>query len=265
MDDRTPGGAVRLQGRSAPGHRRGDEMFRTIRRAGGARHHRPWRGGRRRTEAAARPCGRCRAPTAPSILVGRHRVEGSGLVDHLVAGEAVVVARRCEQEAPDAGHGSPRRPANACPVIDVVSDFRVEVAQRIVRQRRKVGLRRRSPRGGSTLRSRTSLRMLGTAAIAATALKGAALSRGRCHNPSPRDPPSSSIGTMTVPMYPRSPRLLELSSVALPSDSIRTLPAGSGRNAVTLISRRNILFLRRRSRQTARCFPRARCARYTGS
>ena len=69
---------------------------------------------------------------------GVDRSQGRRLVEHRAARGAVVAARRREQEPADPGVAGEAGQADAGEVVDVVGQGRVEVAERIVRQRGQV-------------------------------------------------------------------------------------------------------------------------------
>ena len=72
------------------------------------------------------------------IAVRRHRVQRAGLVDHVIARQAVIAARRGKQKALDPGILRKLGHMHAAAMIDGVSDIGVEIAERVVGQRCEV-------------------------------------------------------------------------------------------------------------------------------
>ena len=70
--------------------------------------------------------------------VRRDRVEGGGLVQQIVAASAVVAAGRREQEPLGAGVAGEPGELDRGPLVDVVGELGIEVAEWIVRQRGEV-------------------------------------------------------------------------------------------------------------------------------
>jgi len=98
--------------------------------------------------------------------VGGQWIECRGFGQCLGACRTVHAARRRQDKPP--GHppdGLPR-PASPNPLIDIVGPVGVEVAQRIIAQRRQVKRPRRSRRRSDAWTSRTSLRIVSTSGMA---------------------------------------------------------------------------------------------------
>ncbi len=70
--------------------------------------------------------------------VWRHRIEASGLIYQVFTGCPVDTARRGEDESGDTRLPGRRRKPNRGTIVDLVGQFRVKVAQRIVRQASQV-------------------------------------------------------------------------------------------------------------------------------
>ena len=92
----------------------------------------------RRAERIVRQLGQRQLGADLGFAVRCDRVEGAGLVDHGLAGGAVVRARRGEDEPLHAGRLRRARYAHRALEVDVVSCFGAEIPERVVRQRRQV-------------------------------------------------------------------------------------------------------------------------------
>ena len=70
--------------------------------------------------------------------IGRDRVQLARLLDHLIAGKAVIAARGGEQEALDLGCLGDAGEMHAAAVVDAVGRVRIEIAERVVGQSREM-------------------------------------------------------------------------------------------------------------------------------
>ena len=139
MHDRAPGRAVRLQIDQPLRHCPGDKIVQHDVEAHARRDAVSRRGPQEhRTEAVAGERGDIALRPDFRLAIRRHRVERAGLVDHLLAGFAVIRAGRRHYEARHARLLRHPCQMDAAAVIDAEGDVRIDVAQGIVRQRREV-------------------------------------------------------------------------------------------------------------------------------
>ena len=121
MHDRPPRRSVRLEIDEPRGDRPGDKIVENDVEADARRQA---VGGRRaqidRAEAVAGERGDVALGPDLGVAIGRDRVQRAGLVDHVIAGQAVIAARRGEQEALDPGLLGEPGEMHAGAVIDAV-------------------------------------------------------------------------------------------------------------------------------------------------
>jgi len=139
VDDGPPGGAVALDVdaalRISPGHEVVQHEFEVVARRDAVRRRVP------EERWAERVVGQLRHvlfDTELGDVVGRDRSELGRLIDEVVACLAVDAAGRGEEEALHAGVLRELRKADRGSMVDVVRDLGVQVAQRIVGERREV-------------------------------------------------------------------------------------------------------------------------------
>jgi hypothetical protein len=139
VHERAPRRPVALQVDAAGRHRPGDEVVEhdveSVARRDAVRGRRPQE---RRAEAVVRERRDVALRAHLRLAVRRDRVERRLLVDHRVAGRAVVAARGREDEAAHAGLARGAGEARRAQVVDVEGQLGVQVAERIVRQRGEV-------------------------------------------------------------------------------------------------------------------------------
>ena len=131
MRDRPPRSSIRLEVDDSAGDGKGRQIVEDDVEAHARRHA---VGGRRPQIDGAESVARQEHDVVLGldfgIAVRRHRVQRAGLVDHVIARQAVVAARRGKQKALDPGFLREFGDMHAAAMIDVVCDVRVEVAER---------------------------------------------------------------------------------------------------------------------------------------